>query len=267
MSAAMFDVHQHYGALIGVPGSGGRVTTPQEDCANRTAFLDSFGIAQAALMPGHSYAAPRGFADIRAINDGLHAYAGLSPQRFPAVFGTLDPRHGSVNYAEVERLAAMDFRGLSWHHRMQGLPMDHPVMFAIAERMAASGMVFMAHCYAQGDFEAPWRLRRLAERFRAMQVVALDAMTSPENLDQLLAIAEKLDNVTIDLTSSLCGPRGVAHAVERVGAERLVFGSNFYSMSRVARISALDVVLEAGLSESERAAILGGNARRVLGLS
>ncbi len=58
-------------------------------------------------------------------------------------------------------------------------------MFAIAERMAASGMVFMAHCYAQGDFEAPWRMRRLAQRFPAMQFVALDAMTSPENLDQL----------------------------------------------------------------------------------
>jgi uncharacterized protein len=247
MSGALFDIHQHYGALIGVPGSGGRMTTPQEDCAHRLAFMDGFGIGQAALMPGHSYRAPNGLADIRAINDALHGYAQLAPDRFPAVFGTLDPRHGEANLAEVERLAAMGLRGLSWHHRMQGLPMDHPVMFAIAERMASHGMVFMAHCYAKGDFEAPWRLRRLAESFPAMQFVALDAMTSPENLDQLLGSSEMLGNVTIDLTSSLIGPRGVQRAVQRVGAKRLVFGSNFYSMSNVARISALDVVQEAGL--------------------
>lgn len=258
-----FDIHQHYGALIGVPGSSGHMTTPAEDCANRLAFLDSFGIAHAALMPGHSYRAPGGIADIRAINDGLLAYARLSV-RFAATFGTLDPRHGEANFAEVERLAGKGMRGLSWHHRMQGLPMDHPVMFGIAERMAASGMVFMAHCYANGDFEAPWRMRRLARRFPEMQFVALDAMTSPENLDQLIGLAEDCGNVTIDLTSSLIGPRGVQRAVSRVGAERLVFGSNFYSMSRVARIVALDVVEEAGLGEAERQAVLGGNARRLL---
>lgn len=260
-----FDIHQHYGALIGVPGSSGGLAPPEEDCKVRLAVMDTFGIGQCALMPGHSYRAPGGFADIRAINDGLHAYAQHSP-RFAAMFGTLDPRHGAVNFAEVNRLHAKGFRGLSWHHRMQGLPMDHAIMFGIAERMEACGMVFMAHCYANGDFESPWRMRRLAQRFPQVQFVALDAMTSPENVDQLIGLAEDCANVTLDLTSSLTGPRGVRRAVARLGAERLVFGSNCYSMSRVARISALDVVEEAELDEAERDAILGANARRILGL-
>jgi uncharacterized protein len=262
---ARFDIHQHYGALIGVPGSSGGWAPPEEDCKVRLEFMDSFGISQAALMPGHSYRAPNGLADVRAINDGLHAYAALS-DRFAAVFGTLDPRHGEANHAEVERLHALGFRGVSWHHRMQGLPMDHAIMFGIVERMDTCGMIAMPHCYANGDFESPWRMRRLAQRFPHTQFVALDAMTSPENVDQLIGLAEDCPNVTIDLTSSLTGPRGVERAVARLGADRLVFGSNCYSMSRVGRISALDVVEEAGLGEAEREAILGGNARRILGI-
>jgi predicted TIM-barrel fold metal-dependent hydrolase len=258
-----FDIHQHFGT---VPGSSGRTTTAEDDRETRIAFLDQFGIGQCALMPGHSYSAPRGLADVRAINDGLYAYSALAPERFPAVFGTLDPRHGLANVAEVERLAEMGFRGLSWHHRFQGLPMDHPVMFAILEAMAAQGMAVLAHCYASGDFESPWRLRRLAERFPETPFFALDAMTSPENLDQLIAVAEALDNVHIDLTSTLLGSRGVERAVRRVGAERLVFGSNYYSMSRVPRVVAIDAVEAAELDAAQKDAILGGNARRLLGL-
>jgi predicted TIM-barrel fold metal-dependent hydrolase len=92
-------------------------------------------------------------------------------------------------------------------------------------------------------------------------------MTSPENMEQFCAVAEVLDNVHIDLTSTLLGSRGVERAVRRVGAERLVFGSNYYSMSRIGRVVALDAVEGAELDEAQKAAILGGNARRLLGLS
>lgn len=266
---AAFDLHQHFGTLIGVPGAAAAASamTPEIDCERRIAFMDALGIAAAAIMPGHSYSAPRGLADVMAINDGVDAYGKLAPKRFPALFGTLDPRHGLACLSEVERLHRLGFKGISWHHRMQGLPMDHAVMFQIVERMDALGMIAMCHCYAQGDFEAPWRLRRLAEHFPETTFFALDAMTSPENLEQLIAVAERCDNVMIDLTTTLLGARGVLWAIERLGPGRLVFGSNYYSMSPIHRVDALDAVEAAGLDEEARRAILADNALSLLELA
>jgi predicted TIM-barrel fold metal-dependent hydrolase len=265
--AGYLDLHQHFGSLIGVPTAGIKSTlSPEEDCACRLAFMDRVGIGLAALMPVHSYSAPNGVRDVCAINDALYAYGRLAPSRFVALFGTVDPRHGRASVNEAERLTGLGFRGLSWHHRFQGLPMDHPVMFDIVERMSASAMMALVHCYANGDFEAVWRLRRLAERFPDVTFVALDAMTSPENAEQLFAVAETCSNVVIDLTSTLLGAQGVLWAIERVGSRRLVFGSNCYSMSSVARVAALDAIDGAQLSPDDRQAILRDNAMALLGL-
>jgi predicted TIM-barrel fold metal-dependent hydrolase len=267
LAAGHLDLHQHFGSLIGVPTAGMKSTlSPEEDCASRLAFMDHFGIGLAALMPVHSYSAPNGVRDVCAINDALYAYGRLAPSRFVALFGTVDPRHGRASMNEVERLTGLGFRGISWHHRFQGLPMDHPVMFDIVERMNASAMMAMVHCYANGDFEAVWRLRRLAERFPDMTFVALDAMTSPENVEQLFAVAETCSNVVIDLTSTLLGAQGVLWAIERVGSRRLVFGSNCYSMTSVAQVAALDAIHDAQLSPQDRQAILRDNAIALLGL-
>ncbi len=265
-NAGIFDIHQHVGKLIGIPGSGGADATLEKDVKVRLAFMDAFGIAQAALMPGHSYSSPAGLADTRALNDTLLACQALAPDRFPAIIGTVEPRHGLKSIAEVERLHAAGAAGISWHHRMQGLPMDHPVMFALVERMDALGLIAMAHCYANGDFEAPWRLRRLAERFPRTTFIALDAQTSPENLDQILGAAEAVPNLHLDLTSTVLGVAGIRACVERLGPTRLVFGSNYYSMGVRTELEELELLHAAGLSDADTAMIGGGNARRLLGL-
>ena len=261
----IYDIHHHYGMVPGRRETGeSPAALLERDCRMRLSFMDEFDIGHAAIMPGHFYSAPGGIADIRAINDGVAAYGQTASDRFPALFGTLDPRHGRHNLAEIDRLHELGFRGLSWHHRFQGLPIDHPIMFEIVERMDRYGMVAMMHCYAQGDFEAPWRLRRLAERFAQTTFIGLDAMTSPENLEQFVAIVEQCRNVYFDMTTTLIGGRGVRVAVERVGADRIVFGSNYYSMSAMARIAALDAVNEAGLADDQKRAILFDNAVRAM---
>ena len=262
-----FDVHQHVGALIGVPGVRPLAASVEDDVQARLAFMDRFDIRQCALMPGHSYSAPNGAADVRKINDALLAYRRCAPDRFAVVAGTVDPRHGGDALAEVERLRAEGVQALSWHHRMQGLPMDHPAMFRIVERMARGGMVAMAHCYAHGDFEAPWRLRRLAEAFPQTAFVALDAMTSPENLEQLLGAAEVLPNLYLDQTTSFLGVSGIRRCVERLGPSRLMFGTNYYSTGRRETLEDRELLVSALEDPAALARVAGDNARRLFGLA
>ena len=262
-----FDIHQHVGALIGVPGVHRPQARIEDDVQARLAFMDRFGLAQCALMPGHSYAAPNGAADVRAINDALVAYQRHAPERFAIVAGTVDPRHGQAAVAEVVRLHTLGVRAVSWHHRMQGLPMDHAVMFQLVERMAQSGMLAMAHCHAHGDFESPWRLRRLAEAFPETTFIALDAMTSPENLEQILGAAVALPNLFLDLTSSCLGVDGVLKCVDRLGPERLLFGTNYYSMGIRDELAELDLLFAALPDQSALNFVAGANARRLFALS
>ena len=55
--------------------------------------------------------------------------------------------------------------------------------------------------------------------------------------------------------------------MRRFGAERYLFGTDLYSWPLGRRIThLLSQVLESSLPESDKHAILGGNARRLLGL-
>lgn len=264
----LFDLHQHVGSLVGhIPGATRGEGSLTEDARSRLAFMDHAGIAQAALMPAHAYNAARGALDISVINDRLLTVQALAPDRFPVIAATVDPRHGSLALIEIDRLHAAGVQALSFHNRFQGLPMDHTMMFRIVECAANKGMVLLMHTYASGDFESPWRLRRLAEAFPETTFIALDTQTSKENIDQLIAIAEILPNILIDITASLLGVAGLRLCLARLGASRLVLGTNFYSFGKPRIPPDLLMLAEATKDPEIRQSVGGGNARRLFFLT
>jgi len=108
-----FDVHHHFGP---VPGwdQGPGAPELERDLDVRLAAMDRFGIAQACLMPSHSYARPRGTDDLRALNDAVARLRKGAPGRFPVALGTTDLWLGADTVDEARRvlddlLAAADF--------------------------------------------------------------------------------------------------------------------------------------------------------------
>ncbi|MCB0997185.1 MAG: amidohydrolase family protein [Acidimicrobiales bacterium] len=267
----VFDLHQHVGGIPGVPGHhpSGALDAAQiaHDRSVRVEAMEHLGIARAALMPAHSYPRAGGLADTRAVNDTLAGYRRSDPQRFPALIGTVEPRYGADGLAEIDRLGELGFQGVSWHHRQQGLAIDHPVMHLYAERMIELGLVGFIHCFPDGDFESVWRLRHLAECHPELCVVCMDAASRFEPFEEALRCAERTANVILDLTSLSLGPAGVRRAIDAVGAARLTFGTNLYSLTQPTRSPELEAVFDADISDVDRRLILGGTARRLLALA
>ncbi len=264
----IFDAHHHV------------VTSYRDDPSKwdseqrtRVEVMDENGIDMAVVQPSHGYLQPDGIKDTMRLNDAMAEYRDKNRKRFPVAIGTVEPGHGPRSLGEVER-AAQELRlnGLSWHHFLCGSYIDTPIMYSIVKKMDEVGLVPMVHIYAENALEAPWRLARMASDFPHMTFIGMDGFSSHDQGTMVLDIAKKTPNILFD-TALLRVPGFVKDAVETVGSERLVFGSNQYSEPAIYRQSprprwsdVLDLVKNAPISEPDRANILGLNLQRAFNL-
>jgi predicted TIM-barrel fold metal-dependent hydrolase len=114
--------------------------------------------------------------------------------------------------------------------------------------------------------EALWKLTALARAVPDTRVLALDPFCSYEATRQCSFVAELAPNVLFD-TSLSYNFDFIEEFARRFGAERVVFGTDLYSWPVGKRVShLLGQIVESGLSERDKALILGGNARALFGL-
>lgn len=272
--AATLDCHQHVGDLRQVAGTSrssrrdgaAGVSTPQDDLDTRLATMDAAGISQAVVLPSHGYFRASGLDDTRRINEDLASYRSIAPDRLVAAVGIMEPLYGPAAVNEIPALKSeLGFCGVSFHVRFQGCTTDSPLVHQIVDRMGAESLVPFVHAYAEASDEALWRLDRLVQDFPELDFVVLDAFSSYDQFHQCLQLAERRPNVVFDTALTVAGnARFVRQFVRRVGAERVVFGSNLYSSSVVQDLPFLDQLRNCGLTPADEEGIFGGTIRRIL---
>jgi predicted TIM-barrel fold metal-dependent hydrolase len=265
------DCHHHVGSLeaqgfsFGTAGDGDPVAV---DLERRTANMARQGVDQAILIPGHGYLRPDGVADTRRVNDAVAAYRDRDPARFPAALGVAEPLHGAAGVAELTRMRDELGRvGLSVHTRFQGCQTDSPLVMALVTKAADLGLVPFIHAVDGVPDEAIWRVQQVARAVPDTAVVVLDAFSGAEHARQAVVIGQETPNLVFD-TSLAHHVLFVEAMIRAVGAERLVFGTDYYSMMPRPQPSVVldELVTSDDLPEADKAAILAGNLRRVLGL-
>ena len=270
----VLDVHHHVGSAFRALGGDLHGTAGlsldayvEKELASRLEIMDRGGVEQAIVIPGHGYERARGIADTRAENDAIAAYRDRLPERFPAAVGIVEPRDGAASLDELTRCREeLGLVGISFHSRFQGVSLDSQWIRTYCQRMAELGLLPVIHAMDETPEESLWKLAVLARAFPDTPVLALDAFGSYEATRQCYFIAEIAPNVVFD-TSLSYNFDFIEDFAGRFGAERVVFGTDLYSHPVGRRIShILGQILESGVPDEAKRAILAGNARRLFGL-
>jgi predicted TIM-barrel fold metal-dependent hydrolase len=269
----VFDVHHHVGRAF--DALGGELATDTEETAefaqielaDRLRIMDESGVHQALVIPGHGYLRPDGIAATRRVNDEIAAYRDATPDRFPAACGIVEPRDGEAAFAEIERAAReLGLVALSFHTRFQGVSLDSRWVLRYLERMGEAALVPLVHAMDDTPEESLWKLAVVARHVPDLTIVALDPFSGFEATRQCFHVAEIASNVVFD-TSLSYNFDFIEDFAKQFGADRVVFGTDLYSYPVGRRIShLLPQIVESSLPADDKAKILGGNARRILGV-
>lgn len=191
-------------------------------------------------------------------------YCDFNSHVAPAVDET---RWAKALAAEIDRAAdELGLVALSFHTRFQGVSLDSQWILRYLERMNDIGLVPLLHAMDDTPEESLWKLAAVARRVPDLTIIALDPFSGFEATRQCFHVADIAPNVVFD-TSLSYNFDFIEDFAGQFGAHRVVFGTDLYSTPVGRRIShLLPQIVESQLSDEDKANILGGNARRILGL-
>ena len=177
-------------------------------------------------------------------------------------FATLHPDFSDIA-SEVDRAMDLGLKGIKVHPDFQEFNIDDEAAFRIYEAIQGRLPILFHMGDETRDFSAPRRLRNVLDKFPNLTVIGahFGGYNAWEESRKYL-----LDrDIYFDTSSSLfrLEAQEAAQMIRDHGPEKMLFGTDYPMWSHeeeLARFLALP------LTEEERAAILGQNARRLLGI-
>lgn len=208
----------------------------------------------------------------RWTNDYLMEAVARYPDRITG-FGMTAPATGTAALDEVRRCTAGGLRGIGeLRPDDQGFDItDHEQTDAFADVLRETGMVLLTHAsepaghaYAGKGRVTPDRLFPFLARHSDLPVVLAHWGGGLPFYALMPEVRAALANVWVDTAAShlLYEPQVYRTVIDLIGVEKVLFASDY---PLVGQDKARRLVEEAGLSEGELAAVLGGNAARLLG--
>ncbi|RLF02550.1 MAG: hypothetical protein DRK00_09890 [Thermoprotei archaeon] len=175
--------------------------------------------------------------------------AAQQPGRILPLYALNPLEEGAVEGVDPERYVGVKFHPDYFHIRP-----SHPISMRALERVAELGLPLMLHSY-DGGAEAA----EVAREFPELVIVAyhMGGIRWRECLDRV----SRYDNVLVEVSSSVAEPGMVDAAVEALGSDRVLFGTDIPYLDPAV---SLGKVLGAGLDTRDLENVLWRAAERLL---
>jgi predicted TIM-barrel fold metal-dependent hydrolase len=175
-------------------------------------------------------------------------------------YGVVNPYGPGGGVPELERcVLEWGMRGLKLMPLRHGYEVDGEVPLRVMERAARLGIPVSIHSGAQ--FCLPWQIADLARKFPSVPVI-MDHMGFRYYVDGAINVAKTTPNIYLE-TALVSMPGYVRMAVDQVGADRVIYGSD-YPTGHPA--SMLAVIKAANLKPEQEALVLGLNLARIMNI-
>ncbi|UCH35250.1 MAG: amidohydrolase [Armatimonadota bacterium] len=241
----VIDAHAHMGQWFAFH-------VPDGTAAGMIRTMDRMGV-KACVASGHAGIGP----DFVLGNDEVARGAESFPGR---IFGyiVVNPNYSAEEMrAELERCwATGHFVGIKFHASMHSYRTDGERYAPAWEFANERGLPVLSHDGA-ANFEEP------ARNYPNAKLLIAHAISSQDMLDAATALALRRPNVYLDICGSPLIYGALEQAVDKVGAERILFGTDLPFIDPRPQVGR---VAFAKISEADKLRILGENALALLRL-
>lgn len=215
--------------------------------------MDDYGIGRTVLVPSHREIAT-GTGNRRVLRA-----AEIAPGRLSAM-AAVNPWYADQAVTDLREAVALGAVGLKLHPALQGFLACSSVVYPLLQEVRRLGVPVYVHT-GTPPYAQPLQVVELARQWPDITFVIGHAGSTDLKRDAMVA-ATMADNLLVETSWTL--PLRLEELVEAWGPDRVIFGSDAPESSLAIE---LGNHVAADLPEDVVAALMGDNARRILGWS